>query len=75
MRLFFFGLASFASALITVAVAYIYPALVLGSMEGHDPYIEHALKVFGPALVVLALWVGLLGAYRATLPVGRVDGH
>jgi len=75
MRLFFFGLAGFASAIITVAAAYIYPALVLGSMEGHDPDIEHAIKTFGPLLVILALWVGLLGAYRATLLVGRTEGH
>jgi hypothetical protein len=44
MRLFFFGLAGFAPAIITVSVAYIYPALVLGSMERHDPENGHAAK-------------------------------
>ncbi len=73
--MFFFGLAGFASAIITVSAAYIYPALVLGSMERHDPDIEHAMKTFGSLLVILALWVGLLGAYRATLPVGKTEGH
>ncbi len=66
MRLFFFGLAGLASAVITVALAYIYPAFVLGSMEGHEPVVENVLKAFGPALVTLALWVGLIGAYWVT---------
>jgi hypothetical protein len=66
MRLFFFGLAASASAVLIVAVAYIYPALMLGSMEGHEPDPEHALKVFGPPLVILALWVSLIGALRTT---------
>jgi hypothetical protein len=66
MRLFFFGLAASASAVLIVAVAYIYPALMLGSMEGHEADPEHALKVFGPPLVILALWVSLIGALRTT---------
>jgi hypothetical protein len=66
MRLFFFGLATLASAILTVSVVDIYPALVLGSMEGHEPAIEHSLKVFCPPLVILALWVGLIWAYQAT---------
>jgi hypothetical protein len=66
MRSFFFGLAGLASAAVTAAVAYIYPALVLGSMEAHEPALEHELKAFGPALMVIALWVGLVGAYWVT---------
>jgi hypothetical protein len=66
MRLFFFGLAGLAAAGLTAAAVYVYPVLVVATMEDHDPWTESILRNLAPLALILSLWVGLMGAYFVT---------
>jgi len=65
MRLFFFGLAGAAAIGLTAAATFIYPVLIAIAMEAHGDWAGHVMKDL-PAVLVLALWVGLVGAYLVT---------
>jgi hypothetical protein len=53
---------------LTVMTALGYPALVAIFIEAHEPWTLYLVQDFGPLVLILALWAGLVGTFFVTRP-------
>ncbi len=68
MRVFYFTIAAAAALGLTVMTALGYPALVAIFIEAHEPWTLYLVQDFGPLVLILALWAGLVGTFFVTRP-------